>query len=101
MDILSDTVHGSDTSLNRDLVIELDLIIDFDLITIFWEVSIEHLQRVRLANRGRLLLRIPGLVQFGTCIFLMLRPFFPELVIFRDFKFRISLGTPFFFCLKQ
>ena len=26
------------------------------------------LQRVRLANRGRLLLRIPGPVPFGTCI---------------------------------
>ena len=26
------------------------------------------LQRVRLANRGRLLLRTPGPVQFGTCI---------------------------------
>ena len=27
------------------------------------------LQRVRLANRGRLLLRTPGPVPFGTCIF--------------------------------
>ena len=26
------------------------------------------LQRVRLANRGRLLLRIPGPLPFGTCI---------------------------------
>ena len=26
------------------------------------------LQRVRLANRGRLLLRTPGSVPFGTCI---------------------------------
>ena len=26
------------------------------------------LQRVRLANRGRLLLRTPGPVPFGTCI---------------------------------
>ena len=32
------------------------------------EVSIELLQRVRLANRGRLLLRTPGPVPFGTCI---------------------------------
>ena len=42
------------------------------------------LQRVRLANRGRLLLRTPGPVPFGTCIVLMLRPFFPELVISTD-----------------
>ena len=34
------------------------------------------LQRVRLANRGRLLLRTPGPVPFGTC--------FPELVISTD-----------------
>ena len=32
------------------------------------EVSIEYLQRVLLANRGRLLLRTPGLVRFGACI---------------------------------
>ena len=30
------------------------------LFTLLWEVSIEHLQRVRHANRGRLLLRTPG-----------------------------------------
>ena len=33
-------------------------------ITRFKEVSIEHLQRVRVANRGCLLLRTPGPVQF-------------------------------------
>ena len=42
------------------------------------------LQRVRLANRGRLLLRTPGPVPFGTCICSMLRPFIPELVISTD-----------------
>ena len=42
------------------------------------------LQRVRLANRGRLLLRTPGPVPFGTCICSMLRPFFPELVMSTD-----------------
>ena len=40
----------------------------FDVITLFREVSIGHLQRMRLANRGRLLLRTPGPVAFGTCI---------------------------------
>ena len=40
----------------------------FDVITLFGEVSIGHLQRVRLAMRGRLLLRTPGSVPFGTCI---------------------------------
>ena len=38
------------------------------------------LQRVRLANIGRLLLRTP----FGTCIVLMLRPFFPQLIMSTD-----------------
>ena len=40
----------------------------FDHITRFKEVSIEHLQRVRLGNRGRLLLWTPGPVPSGTCI---------------------------------
>ena len=44
------------------------------------EVSIEHCNGVPLANRGRLLLRTPGPVPF----FLMLSPFFPELVMSTD-----------------
>ena len=43
------------------------LITDFDLITNFGGFH-RTLQRVRLANRGRLLLRTPGPVPFGTCI---------------------------------
>ena len=42
---------------------------DFDFITKFREVSIEHLQRMRLTNWGRLILRISGPVPFGTCIY--------------------------------
>ena len=68
MIINSDTLHWSDISPYRDLITELDLITVFDTITLFREVSIRHLQRVRLANRGRLLLRTPGPFQFGTCI---------------------------------
>ena len=37
-------------------------------------VSIEHMQRVRHANRGRLLLRTLGPVPFGICKCLLLRP---------------------------
>ena len=40
----------------------------FDVITIFREVSIGHLQRMRLANRLRLFIRAHGPVPFGTCI---------------------------------
>ena len=65
MFIHSDTLRWSDISPNRDLITELDLI---DLITLFREASIRHLQRVRLPNRGRLLLRTLGPVQFGTWI---------------------------------
>ena len=36
-------------------------------LTEMWVVSIEHLRRVCHADRGRLLLRIPGPVQFGIC----------------------------------
>ena len=36
--------------------------------TELWEVSIEHLRRVWHADWGRLLLRTPGPVPFGTCI---------------------------------
>ena len=42
------------------------------------------LQRVRLANRGRLLLRTPGPVPFGLAFVLMKRPFFSELVMSTD-----------------
>ena len=66
--IYSDTFHWSDISLNRDLVTELDLITVFDTITLFREVSTGHLQQTRLANRGRLLPRSLGPVQYGTCI---------------------------------
>ena len=66
--IYSDTLHWSDISLNRDLVTELDLITVFDVITLFREISLGHLQRVRLANRGRLLLMTPGPVPVGTYI---------------------------------
>ena len=36
--------------------------------TELWQVSIEHLRRVWHADRGALLLRIPGPVPLGTCI---------------------------------
>ena len=42
------------------------------------------LQRVWLANRGRLL-RTPGPVPFGTCICSNIETFFPELVMSTDF----------------
>ena len=87
MTIYSDTLHLSDISLDRDLVTELDLITYFDIKTRFNEVSIEHLLRVRLANRGRLLLWTPGSVPFWTSVSSNVIPFSPKLVMFRDFEF--------------
>ena len=70
---LKSTPYACCESINQlsesiyQLFTTLDLITNFDLITRFKEVSIEHLQWARLANRGRLLLRTPGPVPFGTC----------------------------------
>ena len=68
MTICSDTLHWSDITQTCDLVTVMDLITEFHLFIKFREVSIEHLQLVQHANRGRLLWRTPGTVLFGTCI---------------------------------
>ena len=67
MTIYSDTVNSLDITPICELITYLDLIIDFDLITKFGGFH-RTLLRVRLANRGCLLLRTPGPVPFGTCI---------------------------------
>ena len=67
MTISSDSIHWYDISLSRDIITKLDLITDFDR-SRFPEVFMEHLQRLRLANSGRLLLRTPGPVPLGNCI---------------------------------
>ena len=52
------------------------------------------LQRVRLANRGRLLLRTPGPVPFGTCICSNVETNFSWTChVYGHFEFRTSLGT--------
>ena len=64
---------------------------DFDLITEFWKFT---LQRVRLANRGRLLLRTPGPVPFGTCICSNVETILSWTChVYGPFEFRTSLGT--------
>ena len=63
MTMCSDTLRSSDSTLTHDLVSELDLITDFNHIKEFREVSTEHLQRIGVANRGRLLFRSPGPVK--------------------------------------
>ena len=64
------------------------------LFTLLCEVSIEHLQLVRYANRGCLLLRTPSPVpHWDLQVFLCWEPISPELVLIRTFEFRTSLGT--------
>ena len=52
------------------------------------------LLRVRLANRGRLLLRTPGPVPFGTCICFNVETILSWTChVYGPFEFRTSLGT--------
>ena len=52
------------------------------------------LQRVRLANRGRLLHRTPGPVPFGTCICSNVETILTWTChVYGPFEFRTSLGT--------
>ena len=71
-------------------------------LTEFREVSIEHLQLVCHVNRGRLAFRTPGSVPIWICImFCLLRPVFPNFVMFLDFEFRIPLATSILLFLSE
>ena len=70
----------------------------FSLITLFREVSIGHLQRVRLANRGRLLFRTPGPVPFWTYICSNVETILSWCChVYRPFEFRTPLGISILF----
>ena len=62
MTVYSDTLNWSCTAPIFDPITDLDLITEYDFFTYLREVSIEQLQRVWHANRGRLLLWTPGSV---------------------------------------
>ena len=59
MTIYSDFLHWSAITPIFDPITDLDLITEFDFLP-NCEVSIEYLQRMRHANRGRSLLLTPG-----------------------------------------
>ena len=60
------------------------------------------LQRVRLANRGRLLLRTPGPVPFGTCICSYVETILSWTChVYGPFEFRTSLGTSILLCDRK
>ena len=66
---------------------------DFTLLPYFGDFH-RTLQRVRLANRGRLLLRTPGPVPFGTCICSYVETILSWTChVYGPFHFRTSLGT--------
>ena len=91
MTIYSDTLPTVISHFTKSwTVTELDRITDFDLVTKFREFSIEHLQRMRLANWGRSSGHLV-LSHLGLALVIMLRWFSPELVMFPDFEFRTSL----------
>ena len=64
---------------------------------------LEHLRRVWLADRGRLLLRTPGPVPLGLVYVLLVEtnPFSELVVIFPDYLLQISLGTFSIFLSKE
>ena len=95
MTIYNDTLNWSDITPICELITELDFITDFDLITKFYFEGFHRtLQRVRLANRGHLLLRTSGPVPFGTCICSNVETILSWTChIYGPFEFRTSLGT--------
>ena len=84
MIIYSDTLHWLDISLNRGFVTELGLLTVFDVITLFPEVPWDICNEAASQQRT---LTPPGTWScpiWDLHFFLMLRPFFPELVMSTD-----------------
>ena len=79
--------------LFANLLPNLTLIPILTLLPNFWGFH-RTLQRVRLANRGRLILRTPGPVPFGTCICSNLETILSWTChVYGPFEFWTSLGT--------
>ena len=93
MTMYNDTLNWSDITPICEVITELDFITDLTLLPNFGGFS-RTLQRVRLANRGRLLLRTPGPVPFGTCICSNVETILSWTChVYGPFEFRTSLGT--------
>ena len=93
MTIYNDTLNWSDITPFCEFITELDLIPILTLLPNFGSFH-RTLQRVRLANRGRLLLRTPGPVPFGTCICSNVETILSWTChVYGPFEFRTSLGT--------
>ena len=83
MTIYNDTLNWSDITPICELIIELDFITDFDLITIFGGFH-RTLQRVRLATEDAYSSGHLVLYHLGLAFVLMLRLFFPKIVMSTD-----------------
>ena len=93
MTIYNDTLNWSDITPICELLPNWTLI---PILTLLPNVGGFHrtLQRVRLANRGRLLLRTPGPVPFGTCICSNVETILSWTChVYGPFELRTSLGT--------
>ena len=93
MTIYNDTLNWSDITPICECITEPALI---PMLTLLPNIGGFHrtLQRVRLANRGRLLLRTPGPVPFGTCICSYVETILSWTChVYGPFEFRTSLGT--------
>ena len=89
MTIYNDTLIWLDITPICELITELDFI----LLSNFGGFH-RTLQRMRLANRGRLLLRTPGPVPFGTFICSNVETILSWTChVYGPFEFRTSLGT--------
>ena len=91
--IYNDTLKWSDFTSICKLITELNLL---PILTLLPNFGCFHrtLQLVRLANRGRLLLRTPGPVPFGTCICSNVETNLSWTChVYGPFEFRTSLGT--------
>ena len=67
----SETLHRPGIDRTHYLDAERDVVTEFVLFIRSRTVFKEHLQRMRHADRGRLIRWTPGSVSFGTCIFKM------------------------------
>ena len=93
MTIYNDTLNWSVVTPICELITELDFITNLDFRTKFGGFH-RTLQRLRLANRGRYLLRTPGPVPFWTCICSNVETIlYWTCHVYGPFEFRTSLGT--------
>ena len=95
--IISEPEFWHSSIVTIDLLIPKCIGIVFSSSCLLHKVSIEHLQRVRHANRGRLLLWTPWPVQLWDLhVFYCWVQSLLNLSCFRIFEFRTSLGTSVF-----